>query len=101
MRAQNALREPPIHSARTSHACAQWKHGIPADGLRSLCGHPFFSPGKQPPTGAVMRAIRFETFGDPSVLEMADVADPATDETPVLVRVMAASINPSDAKNVA
>ena len=48
-----------------------------------------------------MRAIRFETFGDPSVLETADVADPATDETTALVRVMAASINPSDVKNVA
>jgi NADPH:quinone reductase len=48
-----------------------------------------------------MRAIRFETFGGPSILEMADVADPATDETTALVRVMAASINPSDVKNVA
>jgi NADPH:quinone reductase-like Zn-dependent oxidoreductase len=48
-----------------------------------------------------MRAIRFRAFGDPSVLELADVATPATDETTALVRVMAASINPSDVKNVA
>src|ERR1700685_1834589 len=48
-----------------------------------------------------MRAIRFAGFGDPSVLQMADVADPATDEATALVRVMAASINPSDVKNVA
>jgi NADPH2:quinone reductase len=48
-----------------------------------------------------MRAIRFEAFGNPSALEMADVADPAADETTALVRVMAASINPSDVKNVA
>jgi NADPH:quinone reductase-like Zn-dependent oxidoreductase len=48
-----------------------------------------------------MRAIRFETFGDPSVLELVKVADPATDERTALVRVMAASINPSDVKNVA
>lgn len=48
-----------------------------------------------------MRAIRFRAFGDPSVLEMADVADSATDATTALVRVMAASINPSDVKNVA
>jgi len=48
-----------------------------------------------------MRAIRFEAFGDPSVLEMANVADPSIDETTALVRVMAASINPSDVKNVA
>jgi NADPH2:quinone reductase len=48
-----------------------------------------------------MRAIRFGAFGDPSVLEMVDVANPATDATTALVRVMAASINPSDVKNVA
>jgi NADPH:quinone reductase len=48
-----------------------------------------------------MRAIWFETFGDPSVLGMADVAEPAADETAALVRVVAASINPSDVKNVA
>jgi NADPH:quinone reductase-like Zn-dependent oxidoreductase len=48
-----------------------------------------------------MRAIRFETFGDPSVLELAELADPAIDEGMALVRIMAASINPSDVKNVA
>jgi NADPH:quinone reductase len=48
-----------------------------------------------------MRAIRFRAFGDPSVLELAEVATPAADETTALVRVMAASINPSDVKNVA
>jgi NADPH:quinone reductase len=48
-----------------------------------------------------MRAIWFETFGDPSVLGMEDVAEPAADETAALVRVVAASINPSDVKNVA
>ena len=48
-----------------------------------------------------MRAIRFKAFGDPSVLELAEVVAPATDKTTALVRVMAASINPSDVKNVA
>ena len=48
-----------------------------------------------------MRAIRFSAFGDPSVLELADVASPASDEATALVRVLAASINPSDVKNVA
>jgi NADPH2:quinone reductase len=48
-----------------------------------------------------MRAIRFKAFGDPSVLELAEVAAPASDERTALVRVMAASINPSDVKNVA
>jgi NADPH:quinone reductase len=48
-----------------------------------------------------MRAIRFETFGDPSVLELAQVPAPAADKRTAVVRVMAASINPSDIKNVA
>src|SRR5271163_3826 len=48
-----------------------------------------------------MRAIRFKSFGDPSVLELAEVAAPAIAETTALVRVLAASINPSDVKNVA
>jgi NADPH:quinone reductase len=48
-----------------------------------------------------IRAIQFKAFGDPSVLELAEVAAPVVDETTALVRVMAASINPSDVKNVA
>ena len=48
-----------------------------------------------------MRAIRFKAFGDPSVLEVMEVAAPPHDERTALVRVMAASINPSDVKNVA
>ena len=48
-----------------------------------------------------MRAIRFETFGDPSVLKLVEMAAPALDASTALVRVMAASINPSDVKNVA
>jgi NADPH:quinone reductase len=48
-----------------------------------------------------VRAIRFKAFGDPSVLELAEVDAPSTDEDTALVRVMAASINPSDVKNVA
>jgi hypothetical protein len=42
-----------------------------------------------------MRAIRFKTFGDPSVLEVVEIAPPAIDKTMALVRTMAASINPS------
>jgi NADPH2:quinone reductase len=48
-----------------------------------------------------MRAIRFEAFGDPSVLKVVEMAAPAADESTALVRIMAASINPSDVKNVA
>ncbi|MGB7972879.1 MAG: hypothetical protein WCF81_00725 [Roseiarcus sp.] len=47
-----------------------------------------------------MRAMRFEAFGDPSVLNVAEVPAPAADEKAPLMRVMA-SINPSDVKNVA
>ena len=47
-----------------------------------------------------MHAIQFEAFGDPSVLEVVEVAAPTADERTALVRVMAASINPSDVKNV-
>jgi hypothetical protein len=39
----------------------------------------------------VIRAIRYKAFGDPSVLELAEVAAPAVDETTALVRVVAAS----------
>jgi NADPH:quinone reductase-like Zn-dependent oxidoreductase len=48
-----------------------------------------------------MRAIRFKTFGDPSVLEVTEIVAPVIGETTALVRTMAASINPSDVKNVA
>jgi NADPH2:quinone reductase len=48
-----------------------------------------------------MRAIEFKAFGDPSVLDLVEVATPAVDESTALVRVTAASINPSDVKNVA
>src|ERR1700683_4638604 len=48
-----------------------------------------------------IRAIQFKAFGDPSVLELAEVAAPVVHETTALVRVMAASINPSDVKNLA
>jgi NADPH:quinone reductase-like Zn-dependent oxidoreductase len=45
--------------------------------------------------------MRFEAFGDPAVLKLVEVASPAADERTVLARVMAASINSSDVKNVA
>jgi NADPH:quinone reductase len=48
-----------------------------------------------------MRAIRFEAFGDPSILKLAELPAPSADQSTALVRVMAASINPSDVKNVA
>lgn len=48
-----------------------------------------------------MRALRFDVFGAPSVLHLADVADPIASDGFAVIRVTAASINPSDVKNVA
>jgi NADPH:quinone reductase-like Zn-dependent oxidoreductase len=48
-----------------------------------------------------MRALRFDVFGDPSVLRLANIADPMARDGIAVVRVTAASINPSDVKNVA
>lgn len=48
-----------------------------------------------------MRALRFERFGDPSVLQLADVPRPVPGPGEALVEIRAAAINPSDVKNVA
>jgi NADPH:quinone reductase-like Zn-dependent oxidoreductase len=50
-----------------------------------------------------MRALAFDQFGPPSVLHLVERPDPKADDTAgtAVVRVEAASINPSDVKNVA
>ena len=48
-----------------------------------------------------MRALRFNEFGDPGVLHLADLPDPTTTTHEAVIRVDAASVNPSDVKNVA
>jgi NADPH:quinone reductase-like Zn-dependent oxidoreductase len=48
-----------------------------------------------------MRALRFDAFGPPSMLRVADLPDPEARDGFAIVRVTAASINPSDVKNVA
>ncbi len=48
-----------------------------------------------------MRALRFVEFGGPSKLSLVDVPDPRADAATAVVRVVAASVNPSDVKNVA
>jgi NADPH:quinone reductase len=47
-----------------------------------------------------MKALRFDHYGKPEVLEYTDVPTPAIDADSALVRVRAASVNPSDVKNV-
>ena len=46
------------------------------------------------------RALRFDRFGEPAVLQVMDVPDPVATSQEALVRVKAASVNPSDVKNV-
>jgi NADPH2:quinone reductase len=48
-----------------------------------------------------VRALQFREFGDPSKLLEVDLPDPQADETTAVVRIVAASVNPSDVKNVA
>ncbi len=47
-----------------------------------------------------MKALRFSAFGDLGNLKVEEVADPPVGPGKVKVRVRAASINPSDVKNV-
>ncbi|WP_158928142.1 zinc-binding alcohol dehydrogenase family protein [Acidisphaera sp. S103] len=48
-----------------------------------------------------MKAVRFTRHGKPDVLSVEDVPDPAAGDGEAVVRIEAASINPSDVKNVA
>lgn len=48
----------------------------------------------------VMKALRFDEFGPPSVLRFEEVAIPEPGEGEALVHVKAAAINPSDIANV-
>jgi len=48
-----------------------------------------------------MKAVRFTRHGKPDALTIEDLADPVAGEGEALIRIEAASINPSDVKNVA
>ena len=47
-----------------------------------------------------MKAIQFKTFGNPELLEYVDLPTPQADADSAVVQVKAASVNPSDVKNV-
>ncbi|MFM0509886.1 quinone oxidoreductase family protein [Paraburkholderia sp. RL17-373-BIF-A] len=47
-----------------------------------------------------MKAIQFKSFGSPEVLDHIDLPMPQADADNVVVQVKAASVNPSDVKNV-
>jgi len=48
-----------------------------------------------------MKAIRFESYGSPSVLTMKEIPMPVLQKGEVLIQIKAAAINPSDVKIVA
>jgi NADPH:quinone reductase-like Zn-dependent oxidoreductase len=48
-----------------------------------------------------VRALRFHKFGGPEVLDVVELPDPVATEETAVVAVRAASVNPSDLKNVA
>lgn len=48
-----------------------------------------------------MRVIQFSQFGDPSQLHLVERPDMKSNESNAIVQVIAASVNPSDVKNVA
>src|SRR6204780_810595 len=48
-----------------------------------------------------MRALRFTEFGSPVVLHVTDLPGPTRTAHDAVIRVQAASVNPSDVKNVA
>jgi NADPH:quinone reductase len=47
-----------------------------------------------------MRAIEFRQFGDFSQLHLVDRPDPHASDSTAVVRIEAASVNPSDVKNI-
>ncbi|PRY08234.1 zinc-binding alcohol dehydrogenase family protein [Paraburkholderia sp. BL25I1N1] len=47
-----------------------------------------------------MKAIQFKSFGGPEVLDYIDLPTPQADANNVVVQIKAASVNPSDVKNV-
>ncbi|MGF6572037.1 NADPH2:quinone reductase [Paraburkholderia sp. GAS333] len=47
-----------------------------------------------------MKAIQFKSSGSPDVLDYVDLPTPQADADSAVVRVVAASVNPSDVKNV-
>lgn len=48
-----------------------------------------------------MKALRFETYGPPSVLSLVEMPEPEPRAGEVVIQVKASAINPSDVKNVA
>ncbi|HEX4659207.1 MAG TPA: hypothetical protein VH307_17600 [Streptosporangiaceae bacterium] len=46
--------------------------------------------------GSTLKAIRYDAYGSPEVLDLRDVEMPAVHDDEVLVRVRAASVNPLD-----
>jgi NADPH:quinone reductase len=65
------------------------------------CGAFIPEPNNRRFAMTVMKALRFEQYGPPSVLSLREVDMPRPGIGEALVQVYAAAINPSDVKNVA
>jgi NADPH:quinone reductase-like Zn-dependent oxidoreductase len=66
---------------------------------RPLGAWPAISPMPAPecfPSVSGMKAMRYDRYGPPEVLRLEDAADPVVGDEDVLIRVMAASVNPLD-----
>lgn len=48
-----------------------------------------------------VRALQFKEYGDPTKLALVELSDPLADARSAVIRIAAASVNPSDVKNVA
>jgi NADPH:quinone reductase len=48
-----------------------------------------------------MHALRFDRYGDPRVLRLAEMPDPVAGDGEAVIAVKSSSVNPSDVKNVA
>src|SRR5215475_1101098 len=66
---------------------------------RRLAGH-LDLPHTTHFAGAAMKAIQFNSFGGPEVLNLVDLPTPVADADSAIVQVKAASVNPSDVKNL-
>jgi NADPH:quinone reductase-like Zn-dependent oxidoreductase len=68
--------------------------------LLSACSKPSQQapPAQKEGATATMKAVRIHSFGGPEVLKVEDVPRPEPQQGEMLVRVMAAGINPLDAK---
>src|SRR5262249_22785337 len=87
-RAQTRLRR----RCQNREPCGIDRRGQVAKVVRRGNGH----AGSAGLGGGAVKAIRFDRYGPPEVLQLRDVGTPAVGDDEMLVRVRAASVNPLD-----